>query len=361
MKTKTMNAVISKKVDDWLRSIKDDKLRRSLKDKVIVTGGCITSMLLNEEVNDFDIYLKDKETTKAVAEHYCKRFNKKNKNRKNKLNKTGEAWVLDGSDVKRWKNGEIELLDFTVGYKHNIEYDEEMEWNHPDRRINNSVSGMLLNTDDDRIKIIVNSDGIAEDSDSVADDAEYNVEEYVTTMDNVIESADEITTGQAEKAIKGKKYRPIFLSSNAITLSDKVQIVIRFHGEPEEIHTNYDFIHTTNYWTAKTGVVLNQRALEAIINKELFYSGSKYPIASMVRTRKFIKRGWQINAGQYLKMAWQISRLDLNDVYVLEDQCTGVDSLYFLQFIQRVQRMILENSGFELTDDYLTTVIDRIF
>ena len=44
------------------------------------------------------------------------------------------------------------------------------------------------------------------------------------------------------------KFRPIFLSQNAITLSNKAQIVIRFYGEPDQIHSNYDFVHATCYY-----------------------------------------------------------------------------------------------------------------
>jgi hypothetical protein len=107
--------------------------------------------------------------------------------------------------------------------------------------------------------------------------------------------------------------------------------------------------------------VLNQRALESILNKELFYIGSKYPICSLVRTRKFIKRGWQINAGQYVKMAFQISKLNLEDIYVLEDQLVGVDSIYFLTFIENLKTKQMKDKTFVLNKDYLTTVIDKIF
>ena len=127
------------------------------------------------------------------------------------------------------------------------------------------------------------------------------------------------------------------------------------------VHENYDFVHATNYWTYETGTVLNQRALESILNKELFYIGSKYPICSLVRTRKFIKRGWQINAGQYVKISFQISKLDLENIYVLEDQLVGVDSIYFLNFINALKTKHIKNNDFVLTQDYLTTVIDKIF
>ena len=60
MKKKTINAIISKKVKEWLNSITDDEVKKYISDKIIVTGGCITSMLLNEEISDFDITLKIK-------------------------------------------------------------------------------------------------------------------------------------------------------------------------------------------------------------------------------------------------------------------------------------------------------------
>src|ERR1019366_10379787 len=135
------------------------------------------------------------------------------------------------------------------------------------------------------------------------------------------------------------KYRPIYISCNAITLSNKVQIVLRFYGDPDNIHQHYDYIHCTNYWLSKDRkLTLKQPALEALLSKELIYVGSKYPIASVIRTRKFMKRGWTINAGQYLKMAFQISELNLKDINVLEDQFTGVDVAYFAMLIDALQK-----------------------
>jgi hypothetical protein len=107
--------------------------------------------------------------------------------------------------------------------------------------------------------------------------------------------------------------------------------------------------------------VLNQPALEAIMNKELSYVGSKYPICSLIRARKFIKRGWQINAGQFVKISFQISRLDLTNINVLEDQLVGVDSVYFLNFIKALKERHAADKDFTLSQEYLTTVIDKIF
>ena len=103
--------------------------------------------------------------------------------------------------------------------------------------------------------------------------------------------------------------------------------------------------------------MLRPDALEALLAKELRYVGSKYPICSVVRLRKFISRGWRINAGQILKMAMQISQLDLTDIKVLEDQLTGVDTAYFLQLIQRLK----DNDPEKVNGAYLIEIIDRIF
>ena len=366
MKRKTINAVITKKINEWISTITDESLVKLLKENVIVTGGCITSMLLNEKPNDFDIYFKNKETTKAVAQYYADVFNKNNKGKKNRIGGSAEVWVLDGSDISRWQQDKVRLDSFAHDYSH-IDYKDVSEWEYVEsedpaieaqNKLLLRVSGMINNTPEDRIKIMINSDGIAEDSDSVADNAEYDIDTYLDALGD----GDEVSGDVIEQDEDGGKYRPIFLSTNAITLSNKIQLIIRFYGEPDVIHSNYDFVHTTNYWDSATGqVVLNPAALESILNKELIYGGSKYPIASLIRTRKFIKRGWRINAGQFVKMAWQISKLDLNNIYVLEDQLVGVDSIYFLNFIETMKKRMMKDKNFILTGDYLTSVIDKIF
>jgi hypothetical protein len=206
--------------------------------------------------------------------------------------------------------------------------------------------------DTGRILIFIPSKGVASE-----DDTNYLQSSFEDVYD-VLEEADESGLEEEEDI----KYKPIFLSPNAITLSGKVQCVIRFYGEPEEIHETYDFIHCTNYWTSWEGkVVTNKAALESLLSGHLFYSGSEYPLCSIIRTRKFIKRGWHINAGQYLKMIFQLNELDLNDLDILEDQLIGVDSAYFTQFIDSMKAKKEKEPDFIVTQDYITSIIDRIF
>ena len=77
MLEKTMKLILNKKVNAWLKSIKDDKIKEIIKENLIITGGCFTSMILNEDINDYDCYLRTKEACRAVAEYYVDIWNNK--------------------------------------------------------------------------------------------------------------------------------------------------------------------------------------------------------------------------------------------------------------------------------------------
>lgn len=314
MKAKTIKATIRKKVNDWLASIEDDAVKMLAEKNTIVTGGSIASMLLKEPVNDFDLYFRNKETAVAVAKYYVARF-------------------------KPAKQRGIECA---------VRVDDA--------------------GDDGRIRIVVKSAGIAseEGADKPYEYFEARPEDAASAyigevMDDPgeIEDANENTEAAALEIEDGKpKYRPIFLSTNAITLSHKIQIVLRFFGDPDQIHENYDYVHCTNYWTSWDGdLVLRQPALEALLAKELRYVGSKYPVCSIIRLRKFIRRGWSINAGQMLKIMMQISALDLTDHKVLQDQLTGVDAMYFVQLMSKLK----ESDPDKVNSAYLCEIVDRMF
>ena len=163
--------------------------------------------------------------------------------------------------------------------------------------------------------------------------------------------------GERKEINEDDKYKPVFLSQNAISLSDDIQIVLRFSGTPEEIHKNFDFIHAANYFTFDDGLVTNIEALESLLTKNLKYQGSLYPLTSILRMKKFLQRGWQINAGEVLKIMFQISQLDLTDIEVLEEQLIGVDVAYFSILLDVLRGVNKE----KMTPSYINECIDRVF
>lgn len=337
MNAKNIKRVLKKKILDWLESIDNEKLRKDIEKHIIVSGGCIVDMLLGEEPKDYDVYFDNKDIAKRIAKYYVDKFNEKHGAKKNKFGHKNKAFVLDGEDVEAYNRNEKSLEEIAPGFSNQ----------------GSNLSHMITNTPKERIKIIVRSDGIASEN-------EETLEEPFEDIYDTLDTADQINANELEK--DKDRYRPIFLSTNAITLSNKIQIVIRFYGDPDEIHKNYDFVHCTNYLSMENlRLVLRPDAIEAILAKELRYIGSKYPLCSVIRTRKFIRRGWTINAGQYLKMLFQVAKLDLTDIGTLEDQLIGVDSAYFMQLVSALQSKKDLDKDFEINYGYIVTIIDKIF
>jgi hypothetical protein len=79
--------------------------------------------------------------------------------------------------------------------------------------------------------------------------------------------------GMKKELIEGKKYQVAFFSQNAISLTEDLQIVLRFSGNVTQIHKTFDFVHAT-YFTFEEGLVTNVAALESILTKSLRYQGS---------------------------------------------------------------------------------------
>ena len=120
------------------------------------------------------------------------------------------------------------------------------------------------------------------------------------------------------------EYAPICITPNAITLKNKIQLVTRFIGKPEEIISNFDFVHTNLYYDFyQNELVLNTESLRSILTKELIYNGSKFPLCSLFRLNKFLSKGWTISNTELLKISLQIHQLNLLDKSVLKEQLLG--------------------------------------
>lgn len=328
----TIRKNIHKQITSWIKTIKDEDLARDLRNNgVMVTGGCITSQLLNEPVNDYDVYLTSPALAARVATYYISEFKDKTCN-----------------DISLYEMVEDE--DSPQGSAECLVTDPA------------SVTG--------RVFIKVKSSGIVRAADDNAEEVPATAEQY---SDNPEDdgATDEDTKSVAffrygRNDVKPFQFRPLVLTDNAITLSDDLQIIIRFAGPAEEIHKNFDFVHCTCYYLYNNlgygSLVLPPEAVQSILTRSLVYRGSLFPVASLFRLRKFIRRGWTINAGQVLKIAYQISKLNLDDVSTLREQLIGVDVVYMNNLIDKLQNNLAEDdTGYGSLGDYLYKLIDEIF
>jgi hypothetical protein len=295
MQTKTIKRIITKKLEEWLETISDVKLREDTKKNILVSGGSIASLFLNEKVNDYDIYIQDMNVLIRLAKYYCPND------------------VLDGRLKEQYLRNYFSDFDDS----------------------NFNIENMMKNLNDNQSEMVVRYKNLK--SDQVRLDIS--------------------SVGARMNPNENDKYQVAFLSPNAISLTDDLQIVLRFNGNAEQIHKNFDFIHATNYFTFEDGLVTNIKALESLLSKDLKYQGSLYPLTSIIRIKKFLKRGWTINAGEMLKIMFQIAELNLKNPEVLEEQLIGVDIAYFDKLIG-VLRGVSEE---KMTSNYINTIIDRVF
>ena len=170
MKSKQIEKLLKGVYDNFLKSIDDNDIKEIIKNNTFVTGGCIPSMLMDEFVNDFDIYFYNSYDADKVKYYYKnKKFNKNDK--------------------------------FKLG----------------------------------------------------------------------------------------------LITENSINLSDKIQLIIKWSGTPWEITKNFDWQHIKSYYKYPDELNLTDDVYKLIVEKELVYTGSKYPLSSLLRLKKYIKKGWFIS------------------------------------------------------------------
>ena len=294
MQIKTIEQKIKAKMKEWLESISDETLRKDVENNLLVSGGSIASMLLREDVNDYDVYLKNIDVLKRIAEYYTK-------------------------DIDT-----VEILD---GRKKKSLIDSYEEGGGDIKEANNYHAIAIRTLKEDQIKL------------------------FFTDKNG----------GHRVEKENFEAYEPKYFSPNAISLSNDVQIVLRFWGDNKKIHETFDFIHATNYFTFSEGLVRNLEAVESILTRQLKYQGSFYPLTSIIRMKKFLKRGFNINAGEILKIMFQISELDLTNPDVLEEQLIGVDVAYFETLISALRSKMSSDRDFKLSHSYLFALIEKIF
>jgi len=272
-------------------------------------------MLKGDSINDYDIYFSNYDTCAAVANYYVKKFVENNN-------------LTDIPVVKTF---------------HSKEY-------QPD---------LVDDCEKRRVKIFIPSQGIVKN-------AEYG--DLLSEDDTDADLEEVRNSNRVAKALRDKEhrkdkhkglYKPVFITDNAISLTDRTQLVMRFYGEPKDIHQYFDFVHTTSYYTSGNDTLhLDPKAMESMLTNDLKYIGSKYPLCSIFRMKKFTNRGWMCSASEIVKMVFQLNDLDLKNMEVLREQLIGVDTSYMSSLIGKIEG--IEDLS-TITTDYLLDLVDEVF
>ena len=185
MKAKQIEKLLTGVMTNFLESIKDEEIKKIIKENSFITGGCIPSMLMDEWINDYDLYF------------YCK-------------------------------------------------------------------------NDTEKVK-------------------QYFEEKHTTD--------------------KKDKYHVKLITENSTNLSDKIQLITKFIGDPMFITQQFDWQHIKSWYSCKEEkLYLTNDVYRLIVEKELIYTGSAYPLSSFLRLKKYLKKGWNVSTATMVHIALDITQ-----------------------------------------------------
>ncbi len=189
--------------------------------KYMFAGGCISSMLIDEEPKDYDLFILDCPTALAVANYYIGKF--------------GEA---------DWK-------------------------------------AMSL---PDSVKIVGPGAGVDVDDNGT------------------------------------DPWEPVFISKNGITLRNRVQIVLKIVDTRIRILHRFDFEHCKCSYAFGESLVVPNKSAQSILYRDVVFTGSTHPVQSMQRAIRLASRGWHVSGYAINEISKQISKLDLDNKIVQQEQ-----------------------------------------
>lgn len=265
------------------KSSERNELKKLLQERTIIAGGAVVSLITGRKVNDLDLYFKTREDSEA----YVRLHNKLSGYKIGlQLNTYTQSYDICGIEIH---NDKVE--DIAIWYDYNTALPENNE---------------------DTKKEYLKTSNIFRPSDTA----------FVKDKlgDAVIES----------------------ITEAAISLKCGLQIILKVNGEVAELNgfekiiDFFDFEHVQMSWDPGTDKLdLPMSSLVALAARNLYYSPTPFPVSALFRVRKYLVRDYKINAGELLKIAIDISELDLGNPEVLRAQLIGVDIAYFKNFLTR--------------------------
>jgi len=126
------------------------------------------------------------------------------------------------------------------------------------------------------------------------------LDEFVNDFDFYFQNKEDAEKVKAYFSVKQlniqtNKFKVNLITDNAVNLSDKVQLVIKFNGSPDEVVKNFDWQHIKSYFIYPDTLVIPDDTYRLLVEKELVYTGSEYPLSSLMRVKKYIKKGWSVS------------------------------------------------------------------
>jgi len=107
-----------------------------------------------------------------------------------------------------------------------------------------------------------------------------------------------------------------------------VQFIKRFYGEPERVMSEFDFtISMAAYLPEREEFCLGEDFLHHLCERRLvFNENTRFPVSSLWRVKKFLKRGYKIGARDIIVLALAVHNLKIETFRDLKEQLDGIDT-----------------------------------
>jgi hypothetical protein len=157
-----------------------------------------------------------------------------------------------------------------------------------------------------------------------------------------------------------KKYPLKFSTDSALSYSCngiKVQLIKKIYGNEWDIIKQFDFkICMAAFNPVLQSYTVDNDFFYDLSRRRLTYNPGNYPIASLWRVKKFIKRGYEFPPIDSIKLALTINNLHISTYEELKSQLEGIDTA----FLKDLTDMLIEKSGEKYDIKVAFDMMDRI-
>lgn len=125
----------------------------------------------------------------------------------------------------------------------------------------------------------------------------------------------------------------------SVTIDAKrVQGVRATSGDPQHVIQSFDFTICQAAFVPDYTFIFGPRFMQHLAQRRLVFNlKAEYPICSLFRARKFIKRGFDFPGIEAIKLGLSIQKLQISTYSDLKKQLMGIDTLFLAELTRRLE------------------------
>lgn len=136
------------------------------------------------------------------------------------------------------------------------------------------------------------------------------------------------------------------------------QLICAEFGRPEEVIAKFDFSCCMGAWV-DSGFILDPLFMKHCAQRRLvFNANAGFPICSLWRAMKFVRRGWKLPGTEAIKLGLAINHLNIKDRKELKRQLMGIDTLFLKELTDALEQQSDVKYDFLEAVDFIMKFVD---